>query len=825
VKPPTQHRRCYRIRVALRTVAAELLFLALVLGSGWLVAEEQPHCSDEPCQAGGTNAESGNPDGQNDDTPKRDSAKSKSFLHKSGGSESPSLGPRSQTWRRRPRSSRGREESEFQRFVYSSIRRHLPLYGTRAFEDVPTTFSSLHHVPVVPSDYSIGAGDELRIEVWGQVNLFVRPLVDRNGQIFIPRVGVVTVAGVRYSQLQGFLTSQFSRIFRNFSLNVSLARLRYIQVFVAGRAQRPGKYTVSSLSTLINAVFTCGGPAANGSMRVIQLRRGNQVVTEMDLYDFLSKGDGARDVPLAEGDVIYFPPAGKMTAIAGSVQQPAIYELRGPTTLEDALRLAGGLTTTADTSSVMLERIGSDHLRHVEQFPLDSEALARPLQGGDLLRVYPVSPRFENAVTLRGNVSRPGRYPWHEGMRVSDLIPSPEAIVTPDYWLFQNSLGGDKGGWLAGFNRHSPKADTQPADVSNSGTKTTALAGPWSGKTDARHPEATPGETRTERRTDFSPNRAEINWDYAVVQRLNQADLKSQLLSFNLGQALKEPASPDNLLLAPGDVVTIFSQADVEVPLEKRAKYVWIEGEVKTAGVYRAEAGETLRDILARAGGLTPQAYLFAADFRRESTRQAQQSNLERMLDQMERDLRSKASRLATSPNSEERQAGRDEVETERTALARLRGTRPTGRVVLGLQPSDNELESLPALPLEDGDRITIPAKSATVAVAGAVYNQNSFLYRAGKGLKDYLRQSGGPTREADSARLFVIRADGSVVSKQMHHSLLAGRFEALKLMPGDTVVLPEKIRSGSLLRGIRDWSQVFSQFALGAAAIRVISP
>jgi protein involved in polysaccharide export with SLBB domain len=317
----------------------------------------------------------------------------------------------------------------------------------------------------------------------------------------------------------------------------------------------------------------------------------------------------------------------------------------------------------------------------------------------------------------------------------------------------------------------------------------------------------------------------EINWDYAVVQRLNPADLTSRLLSFNLGRALADANSSDNLVLEAGDVVTIFSRDDLGVPAEKRSKLVWIEGEVKAAGIYRAEPGETLRDLVVRAGGLTGQAYLFAADFRRDSVRREQEQKLQAMVSKMEQEMRSRAAEVAARGNAEERQAGRDEMEAERSLLEKLRQTRPTGRIVLNLKPKDMSALALPELPLEDGDRLTIPPRPSTLQVVGEVYNQSAFIYAPGKTIGDYLGQSGGATHSADTGRMFLIRADGSVLSKQMRHSLWGGRLESLRPLPGDTIVMPERIRTSSLLRGMRDWSQVFAQFALGAAAVRVISP
>lgn len=693
------------------------------------------------------------------------------------------------------------EETEFQKYVYSSTGIHLPIYGSALFQNVPSTFAPLDQI-AVPAGYTIGPGDELLIHAWGQIDLNARLVVDRNGQIYLPKVGAIDVAGVRFDQLNGSLTTSISRVFKNFELNVNLGQLRSMQIFVVGQACRPGTYTVSSLSTLVNALFASGGPAAYGSMRHIQLKRQDGIVSEFDFYDLLVKGDKSKDVALLPGDVIYIPPVGRLVAVTGSVNFPAIYEIREGSSVGEQISVAGGLSATADGTRAILERIDERSSRRVEEFALDSDGLSRGLQGGDVLRIFAVSPRFENAVTLRGNVARPGRYPWRAGMRIRDLIPEREALITREYWIRQNSLAPATMGWTGG------SVKGRAAELDRAAAEKTDVTGPSSSA-----PEQ------------VGRNSAEINWDYAMVQRLDAGDLSSRLLPFNLGRAIADAAATDNLPLEAGDVVTIFSQKDLAVPFDKRTKVVWIEGEVNAPGAYRASQGETLRDLVARAGGLTARAYLFASDFRRESTRAGQQKQMDKMADEMDAEIRSRAATFATKVSDEERMAAQEQVAAQRSLLERLRQTPATGRIVLELQPSDAQESALPTLALEDGDRLLIPGRPDTVEVVGNVYNQNSFIFKSGRSVRDYLDEAGGGTRNADPARLFVIRADGSVLSKQMHRGLWAGGFESLKLLPGDAVVMPQRIRSGSVLRGLRDWSQVFSQFALGAAAIRVISP
>ena len=317
--------------------------------------------------------------------------------------------------------------SDFERFAEDGTGRPLPVYGRRLFDEVPTTFAPVDHVPV-PADYTLGPGDELLIRAWGKIDLDSRVTVDRNGQVSLPRVGILNVAGLRYDQLEGYLHSSIGALFKDFELNVALGQLRSIQIFVLGSARQPGAYTVGSLSTLVNALFASGGPSATGTMRHIQLRRGSKLLTEFDIYDLVQKGDKSHDVQLLPGDVIYIPPVGAQVAITGSVNEPGIYELKGETTITAALEGAGGLTSLAGAKRVLLERIDNHSTRRVEEFPLDAQGLQRLLADGDLLRIYPLSPKFENAVTLRGNVAQPGRYVWRAGMRISDLIPSREFL-------------------------------------------------------------------------------------------------------------------------------------------------------------------------------------------------------------------------------------------------------------------------------------------------------------------------------------------------------------------------------------------------------------
>jgi polysaccharide export outer membrane protein len=247
-----------------------------------------------------------------------------------------------------------------------------------------------------------------------------------------------------------------------------------------------------------------------------------------------------------------------------------------------------------------------------------------------------------------------------------------------------------------------------------------------------------------------------------------------------------------------------------------------VEGEVKAPGLYRVDSNETLRDVVRRAGGLSSHAYLYGAELHRESTMKVQKKRLAQMVESMQRELGERLGSPA-SVNAEDRMEERLRIQEQRDFVTKLAQVQPTGRVVLELQPSDSMLEDIPAMTLEDGDKLFVPAKLDTIEVFGAVYNENAFRFKHGKPIPEYVSNAGGFTRGADKDREFVIRADGTVISRQQSRGFFYNKFESLRLMPGDAIVVPERFKTAGFMRGLRDWTQIFSGLALGAGAINVL--
>ena len=708
--------------------------------------------------------------------------------------------------------------TEFQVFVKSTTGQILPIFGAQLFRGVPSTFAPLDLSPV-PLDYLIGPGDELRIRVWGQVNFQTNVRVDRSGEIFLPQVGPVHVANLPFSALDGHLRGAIGRVYHNFDLTADVGQIHSIQVYVTGQARRSGVYTISSLSTLVDAVFASGGPSAQGSMRHIQLRRSGVLVTDFDLYDLLLHGDKSKDVKLQSEDVLFIPSVAAQAAVIGSVRIPAIYELRNNESLSDLLVDAGGASSTASDARYSIERIDNHRERHAMEVGSDAPGLATKLTDGDLVRVYSIVPVYRKTVILRGNTANPGRFAWHPGMRLSDLIPDKESLITRNYWWKRAQLG-----FPAPENADAPsqlgaaqQEQQQPLSAEQrSGSVTLAAA----------RSSLAPRSSFPVQRTEIHALAPEIDWNYAVIERLDSESLKNTLIPFDLGKlVLLHDASQDLNLLA-GDVVSIFSEADIRVPLSQQTKTVTLDGEFAHAGVYTVRRGETLRDVVERAGGLTTDAYLYGSEFTRESTRSVQQARIDEYVRSLSMGIQRNGLALASSPvgNAQDMASNAAAQSSEREMLASLRQIRATGRIVLRFTSESRGTGTIPEIAIEDGDHFIVPSVPATVNVVGAVYDQNSFLYKQGINAGSYLRQAGGANRDADRARIFIIRASGEVVSHDKSGTIWGhGDFNSQRINPGDTIVVPEKTFKPSAMRGVVEWSQMFSQFALGAAALSIL--
>ena len=811
--------------------------------------------------------------------------------------------------------------TEFQKFVAGTTGQMLPVFGANLFQNAPSTFAPLDQTPV-PPDYVIGPGDLLRIRVWGQVNFSSDLRVDRSGEIYLPQVGPVHVAGLPFQALDEHVRAAVSRVYRNFDLTVDIGQTRAVQIYVVGQAHRPGTYTVSSLSTLVDALFASGGPSVEGSLRHILLKRGGNTIVDFDLYDLLVNGDKSKDAKLESGDIIFIPAAGPQVALTGSVRRPGIYELRDNSTMLQILTAAGGTSAVAAEARISIERVEDHQNRAAMEIAFDPTGLATALRGGDVIRILSITPMYQKTVTLRGNTANPGRFAWHPGMHVSDLIPDRDSLLTRNYWWKRTQLGLPAPDfqpvpYLSAQNQPTNPVDlrfrkqslqrrvplcpagTQVQTANGAATSNaTAINGPCilgrsaTGVNDnqdtfdqalqndsqtpyqsqlgelpggispelpqpqdqqdeqnQQYQQGVPSSTSNRPPSDESlaereaglvrqktassgqPRNTvqlsapEIDWDNATIERLDPVTLKTSLVNFDLGKMVMQHDQSQDLELQAGDVINIFSQADIHVPIAEQTKFVRLEGEFVHAGTYSVKSGETLRQLVARAGGLTSDAYLYGSQLTRESTRVIQQQRIDDYIQslqlQIERGTLAQASSAVSS--AQDIASANAAVTTERELISKLQQIRASGRVVLEVHPDSAGVASLPDVPVEDGDQFIVPSVPASVNVVGSVYDQNSFIYQNGRRAGEYLHLAGGPTRDADRKHIFIIRADGSVLSRQATSSVWGNTFDSVRLNPGDTLVIPEKTYGPSGLRGFLEFSQLFSQLAFGAAAISIL--
>jgi protein involved in polysaccharide export with SLBB domain len=789
--------------------------------------------------------------------------------------------------------------TEFQKFVASTSGQVLPIFGANLFRRVPSTFAPLNMTPV-PSDYVIGPGDELRIRVWGQVTFQANVQVDRAGEIYLPQVGPVHVAGMPFSELDGHLRQAIGRVYRNFDLTADIGQIRAIQVYVAGQARRPGVYTVSSLSTLVDALFASGGPSTQGSMRHIELRRGSEVVTDFDLYNLLVRGDKSKDVKLLAGDVLFIPPVGAEVAITGSVRSSAVYELREGESLNGLIADAGGVSAVAAEARISIERISEHHDRFAMEVAYDANGLKTALADGDLVHVYSIVPLYQKTVTIRGNLANPGRFAWHAGMHVSDLIPDKDSLITRNYWWKRAQLGlpapefepvpnfsnmrqpyddhahtlrepnqqqmngpngygtrqgqygsqqqsqyGTSDGELGvGVNQDGTQSQMpqdqdgsqqdqygsqqgqygsqQGQDGSQQGQRLNAQQRASNSTLGAQQGELSSSLQAGVQKTEIRQLAPEIDWSYAVIQRLDPVTLKTVLVPFDLGKLVLNHDSSQDLELQAGDVVSILSEGDIRVPVAQQTKLVTLSGEFVHSGVYSVQPGETFRQLVERAGGFTPNAYLYGSEYTRVSTRIMQQARIDEYVQNLSMEIQRSNMAVNASAGASQNLAGTAAGQAnEQNLLISLRQIRATGRIVLDFKPDSRGTSSLPEITLQNGDNFIVPSVPATVDVVGAVYDQNSFLFSPNGKVGDYLHIAGGPSRDADRKHEFLIHADGKVVSYVSGKGLWSDNFNNMRVYPGDSIIVPEKTFKPGALFELIQYTQLFSQFALGALALR----
>lgn len=614
----------------------------------------------------------------------------------------------------------------------------------------PSRFDPSDLMPVGP-DYLLGPGDELKVSIWGKVNTDVTVAIDRDGKVNLGEFGVLHLAGMSFSEARDYLLQELARYYKTSEvrMNVSLGALSSMRVFVVGKAASPGSYTVSSMSTLLNALIAAGGPGKAGSMRGIRVNRGGKTVATFDVYDLLLRGDKKGDIRLMPDDVIFIPPAGDLVAVAGFVKAPGIYELKGESTAKEVLEMAGGTSELAFSGRLKIDRISDGKLISLES-AFDGPGADTGVRPGDLITVFDAVPE-KKVVRLTGAVGREGLYGVSDGLTVSGLI---------------KLAGGLK---PFAFDREAELTRVRPTP---SGPETTKVV----------------------------------------------IDIQKALAG--------DPAH--DIALEADDY--LFVRA---VPEWQLYRTVTIKGEVRFPGVYTIERGETVHSLITRAGGFTEKAYLKGAFFTRASVRAQQQERISEFADRLEYELlSSSAESVETTLDPLAAQQLRLAAEQKKALITKIRTARAKGRIAIELWPFDRFKGSAHDIPLEEGDELSIPENPAQVQVIGAVYNQTSFVYSPDSTISAYLRRAGGLTANADDGEMYILKVDGTAVSKRNSSGWSmawdgegggwVSGFNARNLDPGDTIVVPEKVEKVVWLREFKDITQILYQIAVTAGVLIV---
>ncbi|EKE82132.1 polysaccharide biosynthesis/export protein [Idiomarina xiamenensis 10-D-4] len=769
----------------------------------------------------------------------------------------------------------------------------LKPFGYRLFAGEPSTFAPTSDAPV-PSNYKIGVGDTINISLYGKEALDLQLTVSSEGNIVIPNLKPIRVAGLSYEDMQSLIKETVRSRMIGQQAAISMGELRSIQIFIVGEAYKPGAYTVSSMTTITQALFVSGGVSDIASLRNIQLKRNGRTIVNFDLYDFLLKGDASNDRILQAGDVVFIPSHGAMVKVRGEVVRPAIYELRGESTVKEVVDLAGGLLPSAYKQAIQIEYLenGSRHAGTIDLTKDNSNAV----QGGDTINVPAISSDVSQSIMLVGAVSRPGFYQWREGIKVNNIISNVKrdllSYADLGYGLIvreidhgrrlalyqfdvANAIGGredsnltlEKNDQLVIFSRYQETAQEKlqlddwlltqseknkrertklleqyrqnylrelvPDFTSEKGKGTFAeysrkrLLEPLLSRLSHQYSESgslplvyIEGEVRypgtyplTENATASSLIAAAGGLkESAYLARaeitrtvIEDGEANTSYIPFSL---FDELMSDDRKQTLRGrDKLNIFS-----IPQWQNTVEVILEGEVRFPGKYAIRRGETLENLIERAGGLTDYAFPRGAIFTRESLKELERKRLQVLARDLQREI-------ATNSITDSSQATLPYEQT-RQLLSDLTSVEPVGRLVIDLPEILSGTRDAD-LQLKDGDRLVVPSSINTVNIIGEVQMASSYRFDSTLNIADYIKKAGGIKEKADEERIYIVKANGSVSLYEQKGWFSFDGSDQLE--PGDTIVVPLDTQYMSNLTLWRDATQILYQLGVAVAALAAI--
>ncbi len=632
----------------------------------------------------------------------------------------------------------------------------------------------------IPDDYLLGPGDNIIISLWGRVQQEWNVTVDRQGGIFIPKVGEITAWGMTLPEFEERLDAQLSKAYTGYKRKITLGKIRTIRVFVYGEVREPGGYAVSALSTLFNALYMAGGPNENGSFRQIRLIRNNKTIL-VDLYDFLIKGDRHCDLPLVSGDVIFVPLVGAQATIRGEVKRPAIYELTGVGNISDLIALAGGPTADAHLGRLMLDRISEDDSRKV--IDLDFAAEEKQdllLADGDDLSIFSIYQMRQNIVWITGEVKHPGTFERTENMRISDLLENAQLLPNNVYKeradLYRRLSNGrieiravSLKSILEGNNKDNiPLADLDSLQI-------------YCTDSVAREKHVyIDGMVKNPGRYQLYDNMTVsdlifLAGNFNESAYMLQAELARIDSNGNTNVLYVPLNNRNNMILTENDQLFVR-----KIPGYQLHRTVTVEGEILFPGRYSlTQKNETLWELLGRAGGFTRKAFPIGVVFKRRAIiEDLKRKNIAGIIESSLPLLADSTGILKPVKTISFEPESMDRIIVDMEQL-----------IATGGAEGDFKLQA--------GDYIFVPEMPTGVTVMGEVCASGTITYEPGEKVKHYLEQAGGFTRRADKGQTRLVKANGRVYA--------SGTAPSKKAELGDVIIVPTEIKKE------RDWLKYFT--------------
>lgn len=725
-------------------------------------------------------------------------------------------------------------------------------YGQALFTRDVSTFAPTDDAPV-PQSYRLGVGDQLTVQLFGKENSQLKMQIDRSGDISFPKLGSITLAGLTFEDARDLIKTRVKQQLIGVDAVVSMGGLRAINVFMAGEVAVPGAFSVSALTTVTQALFQAGGVTDIGSLRNVQVKRAGAVVAIFDTYDLLMKGDLSDDIRLQSGDVVFVPPYEGVIQVEGELKRPMLYELVGGETLKDVLAMAGSFTRDAYPELSVLTRRSNEYgLPQASTIDLSNESLLlSAVHNGDTLVVPKAASLVANSVMMQGAVTRPGNYGWYPGLRLSnlvsdvrrDLVPGADLglgmiirqkntlldieVIAFDLAAVIGGPGTDHDPLLKEFDEvlvfSLPTSDPDGDDVGvDADTSRQVLLAPVIERLSSQVQDDEPVQIVSVSGAVRVPGTYPL-FAGATVELLIKAAGGANMSAFLDAAELRRLTERVN-----GEVVADFRDINVardgggnKIELKSRdhltvrdtpdwapVDAIVVEGEVKFPGEYRIGKGETLSSVVARAGGFTDKANPDAAVFTRNSVAALEKERAA----QFAREIQSSfATRLLTEETSTR---GISEISQIVLSLQAVEGA---GRLLINLPAAiSGDLEA--DLEVENGDSLLVPGFNNTVSVVGEVKRQATHSFQGELTLEDYIDLSAGLTQRADDGGIYIVKANGSVVT--LRRSLWRFTGDKRSLDPGDTIVVPINTQYKESLASWREITQILYQSMVTIAAV-----